>query len=312
MAFDLLYNSSSGGAFSFLSQQILSTGGVVYGVRFNSEKLAIEHGNTDQFPLSEFRKSKYAESQLGTSFSYIKSTLQTGREVLFSGTPCQVKGLKLFLGKDYDNLLTVDFICHGTPSGKHFSEYLKYLQKKFNNNITGIDFRPKDFGWKKFYLKIVFEDGSSLLLPYRHSIYYWAFYKNLYLKKSCYTCKLNCCSMADFTLGDFWGASKTLSTIDNNKGISLVIANTCRARSFINKMNDCVLHSIPIASYNYVYEESNHKYDLSLRMKFDNYLHKYGYIRSAALFYWRYMFKERIKDLLKNNNKHIWTSSNNK
>ena len=307
---EVVFNSSSGGAFSFLSDYVLSKGGVVYGARFNQNNFTIEHCNTDDFPLSDFRKSKYAESNLQKSFSSIKETLENGRHVLFSGTPCQVKGLRLFLGGKYDNLLTVDFVCHGTPSSAHLSEYLYDIQKKYKKKIISLDFRPKEKGWKKIFLKLIFNDSSSLLIPYRHSYYYWAFYNNICLKESCYTCDLNNHSYADITLGDFWGISDFQPSLDKNKGLSLVLANTEMAKSMLINIKTTNLISIPTIAYEYVYKGSAHHYNQALRTRFIHYLKKFGYLKSISFFYWRQMIFERLKDFFKRNNDEIWVYPN--
>ena len=160
--------------------------------------------------------------------------------MLFMGTPCQVKGLKLFLKKDYDNLFCGEVVCHGVPSYKVLKKYADFLSK--DSKIKYIDFRNKENGWKKYSVKFEFEN-NEINMNYEKCLYLLGFIDNLYLRKSCYSCD---CKMeqtyADFTLGDFWGVDKLRPDIDNNKGVSLYISHTNKGDTIINKLESVIFY----------------------------------------------------------------------
>lgn len=238
--------SSSGGIFSALAEKIISEGGVVFGAKFN-EHWIVEHGSTEKLDgLADFRGSKYVQSKIGNAFNEVLQLLRQNRKVLFSGTPCQVAGLKLFLRKDFDNLLTVDFICHGVPSPKVWREYLKtelsFLQNRqlmrdsdltvnVNSFIENISFRDKTDSWRNYNFIIQFKPtaqtmGSPILLTYKHdnNPYMKGFLANLDLRPSCYACPARSGkSLSDITLGDFWTESLCLNKFNDDKGTSLII-----------------------------------------------------------------------------------------
>lgn len=238
--------SSSGGIFSALAEKIISEGGVVFGARFN-EHWTVEHGSTEKLNgIADFRGSKYVQSKIGNAFNEVLQLLRQNRKVLFSGTPCQVAGLKLFLRKDFDNLLTVDFICHGVPSPKVWQEYLKAelsllpsrqlmrdssLTTNVSSFIENISFRDKTDSWRNYNLVIQLRPtaqtmGNPILLTYRHdnNPYMKGFLTNLDLRPSCYTCPARSGkSLSDITLGDFWTESRCLNRFNDDKGTSLII-----------------------------------------------------------------------------------------
>lgn len=237
--------SSSGGIFSLLSEYILEKNGVVFGARLN-DKWQVVHDYTEtKEGLSAFRGSKYVQSHIGNSYAQVKLFLKQGRLVLFSGTPCQIAGLKRYLFKDYKNLVTLDIICHGVPSPKVWQNYLDEKvasegRKKilFANDIYGkkhisnIFFRDKRSGWKKFsfVLAITLTDSNEkkkqILLSdvFSENIYMKGFLSDLYLRPSCYDCPSKCGkSESDITLGDFWEIQKILPYYDDDKGVSAVL-----------------------------------------------------------------------------------------
>ena len=229
---EIRWESSSGGVFTLLAEKILSEGGVVFGARFDA-RWEVVHDYTENVEgLSAFRGSKYVQSRIGDSFRQTECFLKTGRKVLFSGTPCQIAGLKLFLKKEYDNLLTVDFICHGVPSPGVWRKYLKeiaarraagkntVLYASLNKSgdvlrdISFISFRDKTLSWKKYSFVVCFsatdgaEKNSVLLSEDLHTnLFLKGFLADLYLRPSCYACpvkKLK--SGSDLTIGDFLGS----------------------------------------------------------------------------------------------------------
>lgn len=219
--------SSSGGIFSLLAEQVLSKGGVVFGAKFN-EKWEVEHGFSDSLDgLTAFRGSKYVQSSIGDSYRKAEDFLKEGREVLFSGTPCQITGLRLFLQKDYKSLLTVAIACHSTPSPLVWRPYLEGMKFK---DISGINFRDKRFGWEKYGLRIVYDNGREYFQRYDRDPYMQLFLHGLTARPSCFSCpaKKDWYGV-DLIIGDCWGVSQILPGFPNDhKGTSFVISMTER------------------------------------------------------------------------------------
>lgn len=230
--------SSSGGIFTLLAEYVIDRGGVVFGACFDRDWNVVHDYTETKEGLVRFRGSKYVQSNVGNSFSQVKIFLDAGREVLFSGTPCQVAGLKNYLRKPYPNLLTVDLVCHGVPSPDVWRKYLQetvckaYRIKKNKSAvnicdyISDIKFRAKDKGWKKYSFKIEYKDGRIEINPFYENPYMNIFLSNLSLRPSCYVCpaKLNNVQ-SDITLADFWGVNKIDPNIDDDKGCGLLFLN---------------------------------------------------------------------------------------
>lgn len=218
--------SSSGGIFSLLAEKILKEGGIVFGARFDKQWNVV-HDYTDNIDgLDVFRGSKYSQSDIGSSYIQTRFWLQHGKKVLFSGTSCQIAGLKKFLSKDYENLFTIDVVCHGVPSPKVWKNYLTSLSP-LPEDITHIDMRNKSRGWSRYsYLikngdRTFYDDFAS------KSLFLQGFTWNLYLRPSCYNCPAKSGkSNSDITLADNWGFKVTSPEFDDEKGISAVIINT--------------------------------------------------------------------------------------
>ncbi|CAK7071214.1 MAG: hypothetical protein PARBA_02789 [Parabacteroides sp.] len=250
---EIRMQSSSGGVFTALAEQIIQEGGVVFGARFNEDWEVIHDYTETAAGLSVFRGSKYVQSRIGDTFNQAEQFLKQGRCVLFSGTPCQIAGLKLFLRKEYENLLTVDFICHGVPSPGVWRKYLEELiareGKKKNSvlshsnpilpnsirDISRIEFRNKRFGWKKYSfaltLSVPIGHGAknTVLLsePYNKNLFMKGFLSDLYLRPSCYACPSKSLkSGSDVTIGDFWGIQNIRPEIDDDKGLCCIMVNT--------------------------------------------------------------------------------------
>ena len=220
--------SSSGGIFTLLAEETIKKDGVVFGAAFNSN-WQVEHTFTDKKnELSKFRGSKYVQSSIGNSFAMAEKFLKEGKEVLFSGTPCQIAGLKRFLRKEYKNLKTVDFVCHGTPSPLVWRKYLNEVCRSNNiSDITDIQFRNKAEGWKKYSLLIKYT-GKGKEEAFRETLdenlFMKCFLSNLSLRPSCYQCPTrNGKSDSNITFGDLWGAEQICPEIDDDRGLSLVI-----------------------------------------------------------------------------------------
>lgn len=225
--------SSSGGIFSMLAVSIIREGGVVFGARWNKDWI-VEHSYTETIEgLKAFRSSKYVQSNINGSYQKAEEFLKEGRKVLFSGTPCQIAGLKSFLRKEYYNLLTVDCACHGIPSPKLWQKYLSEVSK--GKVIVAINHRDKRTGWRNYSVVIQFANGKKKAQPHDDNPWMRAFIHNLILRPSCHHCKAKLPnSRADITLGDLWGAKDLLCNYDLTKqddGISLVITHNERGKN---------------------------------------------------------------------------------
>lgn len=265
-------NSSSGGIFTLLAEEILKQGGVVFGAKFN-EKWEVIHDFVEKIDeLREFRGSKYVQSKIGNTYSKASYFLKEGRWVLFSGTPCQIAGLRKYLRKEYEKLLTVDVICHGSPSPGVFRTFLRDEINKVDRHggekkhfyipciplvtkndevdykrIKSIAFRDKRNGWKMYDFAIGISKLTAVKEEYiklsytrvdKHP-YMDGFLKDLYLRPSCYSCPVKGLSSgSDITLGDYWGIETLMPKLDDDKGISVVITNTSKGENFIAAIKD--------------------------------------------------------------------------
>ena len=225
--------SSSGGIFPLLAKNAIARGGVVFGAAFD-ENLKVCHSHAEtEAQLSAFSGSKYAQSRIGNSFNLAADFLKQGRFVLFSGTPCQISGLKKFFGKDFENLLAVEIVCHGAPSPKVFGDYISSVP-----SVKTICFKDKSTGWKKYSVRIESADGTTLRQPMRDNLYMQGFLKDLYLRPSCHACPARGGkSGADIILGDFWGVWNYYPKFDDDKGVSLVIVNSEKGEKYFGELD---------------------------------------------------------------------------
>lgn len=230
----LRLSSSSGGVFSLLAKRMLEQGGSVYGAAFDDEFQIRHIGIRDQSELERLRGSKYVQSRTEMSFSEIKRLLSSGTPVLFSGTPCQVAGLKKFLGREYDGLTTVDLICHGVPSPLVWKKYLEYQSVAHQHEeAQRISFRHKKYGWKRYSVSIEYDD-TEYLEDLNRDKFMRAFLTNLCLRPSCYECAFKTIDrVSDITIADFWGVEQELPSFDDDKGTSLVIIHSKRGENLI-------------------------------------------------------------------------------
>jgi coenzyme F420-reducing hydrogenase beta subunit len=186
-----------------------------------------------------FRKSKYVQSELGEVFLSIKPDLLSGKKLLFSGTPCQVAGLRAYLVKDYETLITCDVICHGVPSPRLFADYLAFVEKKYRSGIKCYDFRPKENGWGDYSPRVTLHNGRNIRKSRAVESYIRIYFTNLALRPSCYVCRYTRIDRnADFTLGDFWGIAKHYPEFADEKGVSLLMVNTDRGRHVFEQVRD--------------------------------------------------------------------------
>ena len=240
---DVREKSSSGGMFSLLAEKVLQDGGVVFGVAFD-ENWQLKHIYVENIEdLQIFRGSKYLQSIVGETYSKLKDFLIEGRKVMYTGTPCQIEGLKSYLGKEYENLFTQDIICHGVPSPKVHERYLKYLRDKYKTkNIKNIIHRTKINGWKNWCVNIKF-DNSEYIKAHEQDPYMQAFLRNTSLRESCYNCQFKKKHrISDITLADFWGIENIAPEMDDNKGTSLVIINSEKGKQIFEQIKDKIIY----------------------------------------------------------------------
>lgn len=233
-------DSSSGGIFYVLANKVIDEGGIVFGARFDERWQVVIDYSEDIAGVKAFMGSKYVQARTENSYYNAQKFLKQGRKVLFSGTPCQIAGLKHYLRKDYENLLTVDFVCHGTPSPKVWSMYLSEVVARVKN-IRSIKFRSKANGWKKFGFSLSYDKSDktySLSSPASENHYMKAFLQDIILRPSCYSCKAKSGrSHSDVTIADFWGIGDVFPEMDDDKGVGMVFINTMKGFNSLN-MNE--------------------------------------------------------------------------
>ena len=240
-------NSSSGGLFSVLAENTIQNKGVVIAARFD-ENWNVVHDVVENIDdLNCYRGSKYVQSDINGTYSIAEQYLKKSVKVLFCGTPCQIAGLHSFLMKDYPNLVSVEVVCHGTPSPLIWKNYINTFGL---SSISNVSFRDKRYGWKQFSLvvkaQVAEEEKTILSESFTKNNYMNAFLHNLSLRPSCYHCAFRCNkSGADITLGDYWGISEKVMN-DDDKGTSLVIVNSNKGKVALEDVDVSIVPS----SYN--------------------------------------------------------------
>ena len=312
--------SSSGGMFHLLAQTVLAENGIVYGAAFNYDGLVrLECHSTKEVSLGELQRSKYVQSHIGYAFREIKKDLLANRKVLFCGTPCQAAGLKSFLRKEYDNLLIVDFVCHGVPSMDLLRKHLAYLGIK---NVKEIVFRPKNNGWvddfEIRYSKIESAKPTDVKLrriPWRFDEYYNIFEKYYNIRQSCRNCSYcNGDRASDLSLADFWRIKDFDPNLWDKRGVSLVLANTNKGTDLMEEMmehDSNVIGEVPLEYTSYVYERVRTNPDSPYQSpKRDNFLrdvYNIGYkqalvyndLKTSRTEFLKYKLKQFVKSILR-------------
>ena len=245
---------SSGGYFGLLAEYVINKGGVVYGAAFDENLQVIHKRVSSKEDLPLLYKSKYIQSNTIGIYKDIRVDLANNKMVLFCGTPCQCNAVRNYIGKIPDNLLLVDFICHGVPSQALFNDNIKWLEKKLKAKITKFTFRyknedttnPRSYGIEYCRKgKYFFKQGLYHDIPF-----YYGFQQYLFLRPSCYLCKWSSVDrVSDITLGDFWGIHKVDPEFDESKGVSLLLINTHRGEAvakYINNFGPFRMKEFPI------------------------------------------------------------------
>lgn len=228
-------NSSSGGLFSLIATQF----DVVYGVAMSEDCCGAEFIRMEG-DVAPLRGSKYFQAKIGDAFKEVKKDLLAEKKVLFSGTGCQINGLSLFLGKEYENLFLLDIICHGVPSPKLWKEYVAYQEKKYGK-LQSVNFRCKDDSWQDFGMKEKVkenEEETQLYISKDIDSFMRMFLRNHCLRPSCYDCHAKFYKKSDTTIADFWGIENVAPEMNDGKGTSLVITRTDKGQELFEVIKD--------------------------------------------------------------------------
>lgn len=248
---NVLKGAASGGIFSVLAKKILLSNGIVYGAALTHDEdlFTPKHiGISDMVDLWKLQGSKYVQSEIGNTYKEVKENLINDKSVLFSGTPCQVAGLKSYLGKEYEKLITVDVICHGVPNKRFFNDYIKVLEKKLGGRIDSYKFRDKSMG-QGMRTRVNYCDRKGNSRVYTTdgylTSYFYLFLKSYTYRENCYSCSYAQKKRpSDITIGDFWGIYKVHSSeieksqMSDDKGVSCILINTDKGKKVIETVKD--------------------------------------------------------------------------
>lgn len=253
---EIRMKSSSGGMFTLLAQTILNSGGYICGAAYNKD-FSVSHtiiNNIDE--LEKLKGSKYLQSTIGDCYKKIQTLLKDNKQVLFTGTPCQVAGLNNYLGKFYDNLYTAELLCHGTPSYKIFK---KYLDENYNiSDIEAINFRDKKNNWCSTKLTFYNKDGTIIIKDKNNDSYEAGFHQGLFNRKSCAPCQFaKLPRQADITIADWWGIKELAPEMDDKKGTSLVLINNEKGELLLNKISKLSILKIKETPLDYAKKSIN-------------------------------------------------------
>lgn len=311
----ILKKSSSGGVFSLIAEYVIGSGGIVFGAAWD-EHLQLRHIGVESIDaLQKLRGSKYVHSDIGNTFVQARDNLKTGRLVYFTGTPCQIAGFKLFLRKDYTNLITSDLVCHGTPSQKLFNLFVKGMEKDRNVRLIDYQFRDKKvFGWScsSSSSSINRKTGKKKYHFYDRNMvgYFQAFIKGHITREDCYKCPFACPErVSDITLADYWDISSHHPEFPNRRdGVSLILINSTKGRNLLDLLEKNVI--LCKSTLTSALETSNHNLKASTprpseRDKayteafsdFESFRNKYAAMARPEDFYRRMYRNNKIKSL---------------
>lgn len=231
------YFSSSGGAFAAIAGSFILNGGAVFGAAFDGE-FRVRHVCCQTVEeLKQLQGSKYVQSDLGGCLNQLKSMLDAGREVMFSGTPCQIAAVKAVCAKEYANLTTVDIVCHGVPSPVVWDIYIKEREKLACGKTQEMSFRFKSSGWKRYSVRFLFDNGAEYCQIITEDPFMRAYIGHVALRKSCHSCLFkDTHRQSDLTLADFWGLDRVMPEINDDKGTTLVLVHTERGEKIVNNL----------------------------------------------------------------------------
>ncbi len=227
--------STAGGVFSLIADYFLDNGGIVYAVGY--ENMVVSHKKcVDKNNLQEFRGSKYVQSSLNDVFCQIRMLLKKEQTVLFVGTPCQVHGLKNFVG-DMENLYTIDLLCLGVSSPALFAEWITYLNHKYKCSVENVQFRNKHYGYATPNVRVVFENGKSMDQKYDTRVHANLFFRHYNVRPSCYECEFReVPRVSDFTIGDFTDIGTINKSMDDDKGTTKLWVHSEKGKELLSKI----------------------------------------------------------------------------
>lgn len=261
----VVYGSTSGGVFTVISEFIIKQKGIVYGCGWNDD-LSTKHIRVKSInDLNKIQKSKYIQSDIQRSYLNVEQDLKKGKKVLFSGTACQVAGLRKFLRKSYTELLTIEVACHGVPSPGLFRMYIGWIEKKYKKKVITFQFRNKVKHKKgehyKLYIK--FKDGTEKYIMVDDDPYYSSFLKGKTLRKTCYECKYKSYNrVGDIMLSDFWGIEKEHPSFPAQNGASAIIITSIKGQIIFNSIRNNLI--IEKSSYDRIVSH-NHSLQMSAK-----------------------------------------------
>lgn len=232
-------DSSSGGVFSELARYYLNENGLVFGaVLDDTQNVNIVSCSSDDM-LNKARGAKYVQADVQKVYAETENALKKGKKVLFTGTPCQIGGLYAYLGVDYENLVTIDMVCHGIPSPKAWEDYKNKIEANYGSKIKNVSFRCKDSGWQVYSLKIVFQNGEVFQEKVSENLYLKAFINHLTVRPSCFECSYKQIHrQSDITLSDFWGIGKWNASLNDDKGVSAIFIHSQKGKKLFEKVKD--------------------------------------------------------------------------
>ena len=233
------WDSTSGGAFSALADNILREGGYVGGAVYDDNFLVRQIVSDQPADLPRLRSSKYLQSNAEGFYRAVRGAVKTGKPVLVCGTPCQMAALRRFLGRDHDNLIIIDFICRGVNSPKVYRAYLDSLEKRYGSKVVYVKAKNKELGWRNLTRKVTFANGRSYYGIHMQDDFRRGYHTNVFCRPSCYDCRFKGFPrMADITIGDFWGIEKIDKNLDNNVGTSMILLNSHKGEAYFEKVKD--------------------------------------------------------------------------
>ena len=240
--------SRSGGIFAAISDQVLDQGGVIYGAGLDENFNAVHKRAATKEERDELRGSKYVQSAMGDAYLSACEDLKSGKTVLFTGTPCQIDGMKAVCPKGCEGrLICMDIVCHGVPSPRVWNDYKAYMEQKYRGKIQKVDFRNKKrFGWSDHWETITI-NGKE----HDSQVYMKMFYEHTFLREACYVCPYkNLDRVSDISIADAWGVESANPEFDDNRGVSLVLLNTPKGeRWFEQSIKDCDVIECDLTKY---------------------------------------------------------------
>lgn len=295
--------SRSGGIFTALSDIILDNNGIIYGCILNEKFEAIHYRADNKKNRDLMRGSKYVQSSMEGIVNQIIEDLKNDKLVMFTGTGCQVQGIRQAVPtKLQKKLLLVDIVCHGVPSPKIWREYLSYISNKYNGKITAVDFRnKKEYGWKD-HVESIEVNGKR----FDSKVYTNLFYNHVIIRPSCFKCPYkNVNRPGDITIADFWGVDDVISGFNDNKGVSLVLINNDIGKKYYEKAKKYIIFKSvelektlqPPLRGNFI-EPSNRKkfWNIYYKKGFNKAIEMFGVIRKASI---RDKIKGKINKIIK-------------